>query len=111
MSGGVKMAEIQERERMQIRLSKTNMQRLQDMAGRYGMSANSLVSYIIGQWLDNNYDLKDKMREQMFSMFASEEKMEKVFASPIFVEMMGGLVKEMVRERQDSGEELARANP
>ena len=90
---------------MQIRLSKTNMQRLQDMAGRYGMSANSLVSYILGQWLDNNYDLKDKMREQMFSIFASEDKLEKVFASPIFAEMMGGIVREMVQqgshERED----------
>lgn len=87
------------KERMQIRLSKTNVDRLQDMADRYGMTSNSLVSYIVGQWLDNNYDLKDKMREQMLSVFQSDDKLDKLFNSQAYMGMLSGLIREMVPEK------------
>lgn len=91
------------KERMQIRLSKTNVERLNDMANRYGMTANSLVSYIVGHWLDNNYDLKDKMREKVFSAFDSDEKLEKLFSNPVYVDMMASLIREMA-DKERGGE-------
>jgi len=85
MSGGVKMATV-ERERMQIRLSKFNVDRLNEISERYGMSSNSLVSYIIGVWLDNNFDLKDQMREKMIGSLTDPDKLKI---------MMGGLTEDV----------------
>lgn len=46
-----------------IRLNDDVYSRLSEIADRYGMSKNALISYIIGQWLDNNYDLKDRVQK------------------------------------------------
>lgn len=42
-----------ETKRMQITVSDKNYIRLKVMAARYGVTANSLVTVIVGQWLDN----------------------------------------------------------
>lgn len=47
--------------KVQIRLTEENDQKLREMAERYGMSINSVASFIIGKWLDENYDLKDRI--------------------------------------------------
>jgi predicted DNA-binding protein len=61
--------------RIGLRMPEKNAERLEDLAERYGMTVNSLVGYIVGQWLDNNYDLKDIVREkQMEIMNQSAEK-------------------------------------
>lgn len=54
--------------RLQIRLSERNASRIEEMADRYGMSVNSMVSFIVGQWLDNNYDLKENLREKQMEI-------------------------------------------
>ena len=40
------------KERMHIRLSKESIERLQNVSDRYGLTPNSLVAYIVGEWLD-----------------------------------------------------------
>lgn len=72
---------MDDKERMQIRMSKTNKVRLDNMAERYGMSANSLVSYIVGQWLDNNYDMKDRLMETMTRQL--EKQAEIIMSNPL----------------------------
>lgn len=47
--------------KVQIRLTEENDRKLREMAERYGMSINSVASFIIGKWLDENYDLKDRI--------------------------------------------------
>lgn len=85
-------SKFEAKERMQVRFSKLTMERLNEMAGRYGMTVNSLVTFIVGQWLDNNYDLKDKM----ISSISSNNNMDKLFENPVFAEMFNGLMKEAV---------------
>lgn len=46
-----------------IRLNDDVYKRLSEIADRYGMTKNSLISYILGQWIDNNYDLKDRIQK------------------------------------------------
>ena len=51
--------------RMQIRISQKNYDRLEEMADRYGISPNSMVTFVVGQWLDSVYGLKEKMTTEM----------------------------------------------
>jgi len=39
--------------RMNITISATNYAKLRVLSGRYGVTANSLVTVIVGQWLDD----------------------------------------------------------
>lgn len=39
--------------RMNITISFANYEKLQNLADRYGVTANSLITVIVGQWLDN----------------------------------------------------------
>lgn len=53
------------KKKIHLLLSDRNADRLREMSERYGMSLNSLVAYILGQWLDTNYDLKDRILDKM----------------------------------------------
>lgn len=39
--------------RMNITISSVNYEKLQALADRYGVTANSLITVIVGQWLDD----------------------------------------------------------
>lgn len=39
--------------RMNITISSANYEKLQVLAARYGVTANSLITVIVGQWLDD----------------------------------------------------------
>lgn len=82
--------------RLQIRLSKANYDRVMDLSERYGMSANSIVSYTLGQWLDNNYDLKEFTREKMVETMADKMKNAQgnFLNNPEFMKMIEGLIRE-----------------
>ncbi len=53
-----------ETKRMQITVSDKNYIRLKVMATRYGVTANSLVTVIVGQWLDNTTEIEKLSRLQ-----------------------------------------------
>lgn len=89
------------KKKIHLQLNDRNAERLKEMSERYGMSLNSLVAYILGQWLDNNYDLKDRMIDKM----TSEGKVDKLFENPVFSNLFGGLMKEAMLEGMKSTEE------
>nr|WP_010891063.1 hypothetical protein [Geobacillus stearothermophilus]BAA06242.1 ORF1 [Geobacillus stearothermophilus]BAA06246.1 hypothetical protein [Geobacillus stearothermophilus]BAA06268.1 unnamed protein product [Geobacillus stearothermophilus]prf//2102242A ORF 1 in cryptic plasmid pSTK1 [Geobacillus stearothermophilus] len=62
--------------KIQIRLTEENDKKLREIAERYGMSINSVASFIIGKWLDENYDLKDRILEGLAA--SQKEVMERV---------------------------------
>lgn len=62
--------------KVQIRLTEENDRKLREMAARYGMSINSVASFIIGKWLDENYDLKDRILQGFAD--SQKEVMERV---------------------------------
>lgn len=72
MAGGDNMSN----KRVQIRISETNYERLADLSKRYGISVNSIVSFLTGQWLDTNYDLKDSFQGQLMKF--AEEKLSEI---------------------------------
>lgn len=76
--------------RFPLRINEENAKKLDDMADRYGMSVNALVSFIVGQWLDNNYDLKEYAREKMIPAIAEkmEPDLETLLSNPQVLEMV-----------------------
>lgn len=58
--------------RLSFRLATHNAEKLETMAQRYGVSMNSLLSMITAQWLDTNYDLKDKVLSALISEMANK---------------------------------------
>lgn len=67
-----------------IRLNDDVYKRLSEIADRYGMTKNSLISYILGQWIDNNYDLKDrvqKVAEDLLGRSLSDDVLEQAIKS------------------------------
>lgn len=92
-------------QRIQIRLNTKNFDKLQDISDRYGMSVNSVVSFIVGQWLDqndNNASLRDKMNEQMIDTtvkhFSSGEQMSQMLNNPMMSQLMNGLLERVANE-------------
>lgn len=51
------------KKRVGIVLNVSVYEKLQDVAGRYGMTVNSLMAYILGQWADN-FISKEVMTER-----------------------------------------------
>jgi predicted transcriptional regulator len=54
--------------RVGIQLNVEVDKKLQEFAEKYGMSKNSLITYILGQWVDANYELKDKITGRLLEM-------------------------------------------
>ena len=53
-----------DKKRVGIVLNSSIYEKLQFVAGRYGMTVNSLMAYILGQWADN-FDIKEKMTDRV----------------------------------------------
>lgn len=51
--------------RMQLTLSGSNYEKLRSLADRYGVTANSLITVIVGLWLD---DMDAKMERLPFEV-------------------------------------------
>lgn len=78
---------------------------LQDIADRYGMSVNSLASFIIGQWLDqhdNNAQLREKMNDQMIDTtikhFSSGEQVSQLMSNPVMTQVLNELLGKVANE-------------
>lgn|SRR5690606_5025491 len=92
-------------QRIQIRLNMKNFDKLQDISDRYGMSVNSVVSFIVGQWLDqndNNASLREKINEQMIDTtvkhFSSSEQIHQMLSNPMMSQIMNGFLEKVTNE-------------
>jgi len=91
--------------RIQIRLMGQNYEKLLEIADRYGMSINSLTSFVIGQWLDqheNQASLREKMNDQLIDTtvknFSSEDQMTQILNNPIMTQLMSGILEKAVND-------------
>jgi hypothetical protein len=53
-----------DKKRVGIVLNSSIYDKLQFVASRYGMTVNSLMAYILGQWSDS-FDVKEKMTDKV----------------------------------------------
>lgn len=84
--------------KVQIRLTEENDKKLREMAARYGMSINSVASFIIGKWLDENYDLKDRILQGFAD---SQEKVLERVAKQVVEELLNN--PEKIKELEKVG--------
>jgi hypothetical protein len=91
--------------RIQIRLMGQNYDKLLEIADRYGMSVNSLASFVIGQWLDqheNNASLREKMNDQLIDTtvkhFSSGDQMTQVLNNPVMAQLMSSMLEKVMNE-------------
>lgn len=96
---------VREMKRVTFRASDETIAKLEAMAQRYGMSVNALCGYIVGRWIDENYNLQDKLLDKVAKHTVSEEAMEKIFANPWFTE----LVETLLRREAEAEREARRA--
>jgi hypothetical protein len=91
MKGGLKMTE---RKRVQVTLSKENFEKLEKTAERYGITVNSFMAFVLGQWIDENYETQKVMSDMVDGFLTSKED---VFNNPQLLEM----VKEILRDDKE----------
>ncbi len=87
------------KKRVGIVLNSVVYDKLREVAGRYGMTVNSLMAYILGQWADSNYDMKERVAEKFIQEIA-KEAMDKD-KNP----MVEKILKEMGLQLSASGQE------
>jgi len=64
------------KKRVGIVLNSSIYEKLQLVSGRYGMTVNSLMAYILGQWADN-FGVREKMTEKAM------EEIKKIMAEVV----------------------------
>lgn len=75
-------------------ISKENYEKVEEMAKRYGITVNSFMAFIIGQWIDQNYETQNAMSEMVNQFLSSPDDL---FKNPQLFEM----VKEILKEDQE----------
>lgn len=99
--GNEAVQEKSKRRRVPVRFSEVTAEKLDDMSDRYGMSVSALVNFIVGQWLDNNYDMKDYTREKMIPamMESVEPKMESMLQNPLLAGMFKEIAEQVIKSK------------
>ena len=71
----MEMVEMAVKKRVGIILNSSIYDKLKFVASRYGMTVNSLMAYILGQWADS-FDSKEKMTDKVVQELAEVVKRE-----------------------------------
>ena len=82
------------KKRVGIQLNESVYDKLKEVAGRYGMTVNSLMAYILGQWSDSNYDMKERVTQKFIQEIAKEAMNKE--KNP----MVEKILKEMALEKE-----------
>jgi hypothetical protein len=80
-----------ERKRISVAISSDNYAKLEDLSERYGITSNSVMAFIIGDWLDKNYNQQILMSEMVNKVLSSPED---VFNNPNLLEMVKEILKD-----------------
>lgn len=82
--------------RIQIRLSVENWDRLQEMAVRYGMSANQLCSFAVGKWLDDNYRSQMGFEKMLEIMAKDDDRFDELMQNQQYAAMLERVMQSAV---------------
>lgn len=83
-----------ERKRITVTLSATNFEKLEESAERYGITTNSFMAFVLGQWVDENYEKERLLSQKVDEVFSTPEDL---FNNPKLMEM----VKEILSSGQE----------
>lgn len=82
------------RRRMTVTISETNFEKLEETAVRYGITTNSFIAFVLGQWVDQNFEEQRLMAGKIDELFSTPED---VLKNPQIME----IVKEILSSDQE----------
>lgn len=79
------MKYMAEKKRFHVTISKDNFDKLEEASDRYGITVNAFCAFILGQWVDMNYNMENVMAEKVENLFSDPEKL---FSNPQLMDMV-----------------------
>lgn len=89
------------KKRVQLSMTEEHYEILSSMAKRYGMSTNSIIVFILGQYIDEQLESQKKMSAAVDELLTSKED---VLANPAMLQM----VKEILSADKDFKESVGK---
>lgn len=90
-------AGTKEMKRVTFRVSAETLNKIESIAMRYGISVNALCSYVIGRWIEENYDLQEKVMRAVTEAVVTEKVMDKWLENPISRKLLEDVL-DVIRE-------------
>ena len=87
-------AGTKEMKRVTFRVSAETLDKLENIAMRYGISVNALCSYVIGRWIEENYNLQEKVLRTVSEAVVTETVFERWLENPIYRKLLEDVVRE-----------------
>lgn len=84
------MSNSKQMKRVTFRVSSDTYEKMEQICERYGISINALCSYVMGRWVEENYDLRDRVLDR-FTKVALDDN--KFFDNPVYQKMMEDIVR------------------
>jgi len=81
--------------RVTFRVSDETLDKLENIAMRYGISVNALCSYVIGRWIEENYNLQEKVLRSVSEAVLTETVFEKYLENPIYRKLLEDVLREV----------------
>ena len=73
------------KKRIQLTLSEESFIKCEELANRYGITPNSFMAFVIGQWLDHNYEINKILAQKVEEAIPDAKS---VFADPDLASMV-----------------------
>ncbi|HWO75588.1 MAG TPA: hypothetical protein VNM69_06650 [Bacillus sp. (in: firmicutes)] len=85
---------MSKKRRIQVTLSEGNAQKIEETAERYGITVNAFMAFILGQWVDMNYNAQAAMASKLEEILATTED---ALSNPHLL----GMIKEILKEDEE----------
>lgn len=76
---------MSKRKRIAVTLSESNFLKLEETAERYGITTNSFMAFVLGQWVDQHFEEQRLIAEKVNQNLSVPED---VFKNPEMLEMI-----------------------
>ena len=90
-------AGTKEMKRVTFRVSAETLDKIENIAMRYGISVNALCSYVIGRWIEENYNLQEKVMRTVSEAVVTEMVKGKWLENPVGRKLLEDVL-DVVRE-------------
>lgn len=80
-----------DRKRVSVTLSQENFNKLEECAERYGITVNSFMAFVLGQWVDFNYQNQQVLSGMVDEFLSSPED---VLNNPNLLNMVKEILKD-----------------
>jgi hypothetical protein len=85
---------MSDKKRFHVTISQDYYEKIEESARRYGITVNAFVAFILGQWVDMNYNMESVLAEKVENIFSDPEKL---FSNPKFI----GMVREILKNDEE----------